>query len=81
MTIEFDCYLVDEIIAVGDARFQARCAAAFNRRRQNGDLIVVSRSMQTVKSYCNKGAVLVDGQLIMFDAIDKAIEMYNRLNR
>jgi capsular polysaccharide transport system ATP-binding protein len=81
MAIEFECYLIDELTAVGDTRFQARCVAAFDRRRANADLIVVSHSMQTIRDYCDKGAVLVDGQLIMFDSVDKAVELYNRLNR
>ena len=81
MAIEFDCYLIDEITAVGDVRFQARCAAAFDARRKTSDLIVVSHSMQTIKDYCDSGGVLVDGRLIMFESVDKAIEMYNRLNR
>ena len=81
MAIQFECYLIDEITAVGDTRFQARCQAAFEQRRKNSDLIVVSHSMQTIKDYCDHGAVLVDGQLMMFESVDKAIEMYNRLNR
>jgi capsular polysaccharide transport system ATP-binding protein len=81
MAIEFDCYLIDEITAVGDARFQNRCAEAFNRRRAHADLIVVSHSMSTIKDYCSHGAVLVDGQMLTFDQVDTAIEMYNRLNR
>ena len=81
MAIDFDCYLIDEITAVGDARFQMRCKDAFDRRRTNSDLIVVSHSMGTIKDYCDCGAVLVDGQLLMFDSVDKAIEIYNRLNR
>jgi len=81
MAIEFECYLIDELTAVGDARFQARCRAVFDRRRQNTDLIVVSHSMQTIKEYCDRGAVLVDGHMMMFDSVDRAIEMYNRLNR
>ena len=81
MAIEFDCYLIDEITAVGDARFQARCKAAFDKRRVTSDLIVVSHSMATIKDYCDHGAVLVDGQMLMFDDVDKAIETYNRLNR
>ena len=36
MAIEFDCYLIDEVTAVGDARFQRRCAEAFTRRRKCG---------------------------------------------
>jgi capsular polysaccharide transport system ATP-binding protein len=81
MAIEFDCYLIDEITAVGDARFQARCKQAFDQRRKNADLIVVSHSMGTIKDYCDHGAVLVDGQMMMFDSVDGAIEVYNRLNR
>ena len=81
MAIEFECYLVDEITAVGDVRFQARCEEAFAGRRENADLIVVSHSMSTIKAYCDRGAVLVDGQMMMFESVDKAIEVYNRLNR
>jgi len=81
MAIEFDCYLVDEITAVGDARFQARCQQAFEQRRKNSDLIMVSHSMGAIKDYCDRGAVLVDGHIIMFNSVDTAIETYNRLNR
>ena len=81
MAIEFDCYLIDETMAVGDARFQAKCKRIFERRRAAADLIVVSHSMDTIKDYCDHAAVLVDGQLIMFDSVERAIEIYNRLNR
>ncbi len=81
MAIEFDVYLIDEITAVGDARFQARCAQAFAARRKSAGLIVVSHSMATIKEYCDCGGVLVEGQLITFDSADKAIETYNRLNK
>jgi capsular polysaccharide transport system ATP-binding protein len=81
MAIEFDCYLVDEITAVGDVRFQERCAEAFAQRRKYADVIVVSHSMATVKSYCRRGAVLVDGHLMMFGDVDQAIDVYNKLNR
>ena len=81
MAIEFECYLIDEITGVGDARFQNRCKAVFDRRSSTADVIMVSHSMGTIKEYCDRGAVLVDGQLIMFDTVDKAIEIYARLNR
>jgi len=81
MAIEFDCYLVDEITAVGDARFQERCRVAFENRRKTADLIMISHGMDTIKSYCDKGMVLVDGRLIVFDQVEHAIEAYYRLNR
>jgi capsular polysaccharide transport system ATP-binding protein len=81
MAISFDCYLIDEITAVGDARFQQRCEDAFAHRRENSDLIMASHNMSTIKAYCSRGAVLVDGHLLMFNTVDNAIEVYNRLNR
>jgi capsular polysaccharide transport system ATP-binding protein len=81
MAIEFDVYLVDEVTAVGDARFARRSEQLFAQRRKNASLIVVSHSMGVIKQYCDCGCVLVEGQLIQFDSVDKAIEMYNRLNR
>jgi capsular polysaccharide transport system ATP-binding protein len=81
MAIDFDVYLVDEVTAVGDARFQARCQEVFAARRRNSGLILVSHSMGDIKSYCDCGGVLVEGQLIIFSSADQAIEMYNRLNK
>ena len=81
MAIEFDCYLIDEVTAVGDARFQARCQQAFADRRSRADVIMVSHSHATIKDYCNRGAVLVDGRLMMFSDVDEAIDVYSRLNR
>jgi capsular polysaccharide transport system ATP-binding protein len=81
MAIEFDCYLVDEITAVGDVRFVARCEQIFEERRKRSDLIVISHSMGTIKSLCTRAAVLVQGQLTMFSNVDEAVELYNRLNQ
>ncbi len=81
MAIQFDCYLIDELTAVGDAKFQERCREVFTQRRKHADVIFVSHSAHTVKAYCNRGAVLVDGRLIMFDTVDEAIDVYSKLNR
>ena len=81
MAIQFDVYLIDEITGVGDARFQKRCEAAFNDRRSVADVIMVSHQVGTIRSYCDRGAVLVDGRLMMFGEVDQAIDIYNRLNR
>ena len=81
MAIQFDTYLIDELTAVGDARFQKRCEQAFNARRHSADVIMVSHQVGTIKTYCDRGAVLVDGRLMVFADIDQAIDIYNRLNR
>jgi capsular polysaccharide transport system ATP-binding protein len=81
MAIEFECYLVDEVLAVGDARFQERCRVAFENRRKNSDIIMISHSMSMINTHCDRGMVLVDGRLIAFDKVEQAIESYYRLNR
>ena len=81
MAIDFQCYLIDELTAVGDARFSKRCEQAFSDRRKTADVIMVSHQVGTIQTFCDRGAVLVDGRLMMFDDINQAIDVYNRLNR
>jgi capsular polysaccharide transport system ATP-binding protein len=76
MAIDFETYLVDEITAVGDARFQSRCKEAFKQRRKTADVIMVSHYLDTIREYCDMGAVVADGGLILFDRIEEAISHY-----
>jgi capsular polysaccharide transport system ATP-binding protein len=79
MAIEFDCYLVDEITAVGDSRFQLRCAAALAERRARSTLIMVSHDVGTIKKYCQRGLVLHRGQLLHFSDVDDAVTFYRKM--
>jgi capsular polysaccharide transport system ATP-binding protein len=76
MAIDFECYLVDEITGVGDASFQSKCRAAFQERRSRADVIMVSHSPRTLKSYCQSAVLLQDGSLSFFDNIDDATASY-----
>lgn len=80
MAIEFECYLIDEVTAVGDARFARRCAIEFEKRRMRADIVMVSHSMETIMQYCDKGFVLAYGKLHGFSNVEDAIELYKRLN-
>jgi capsular polysaccharide transport system ATP-binding protein len=79
MAIEFDCYLVDEITAVGDTRFQLRCAAALAERRSRSTLIMVSHDVGTIKKYCERGLVLQRGQFLHFSNVDDAVTFYRKM--
>ena len=63
MAIDFDCYLVDEITAVGDSRFGLRARQAFDEKRGRSNMIMVSHDIGTVKAYCDRGLVLHRGKL------------------
>ena len=80
IAIEFDCYLIDEVTAVGDARFAARCQDEFAKRRQKSDVIMVSHAMTTIQEYCDRGIVLAGGRMHVFRNVDDAIELYKKLN-
>ncbi|MES2491941.1 MAG: ABC transporter ATP-binding protein [Pseudomonadota bacterium] len=76
LAVDFDCYLVDEITAVGDARFRARCHAALLDRRDRGTLVMVSHDPWTLREYCNAGAVIQGSRFIPCASIDEAIELH-----
>lgn len=80
MAIEFECYLIDEVLAVGDARFQQRCHDEFAKRRSRSDIIMISHSIPMLKEYCSRGVVLANGCLHIFSGIDDAVELYKQLN-
>lgn len=79
IVIEFDCYLIDEVIMVGDARFHKRCHDELFTKRADRSLIIVSHSMDFVKEVCNRGVLLHNGQLHDHDSVAGAIEAYERL--
>jgi len=79
MAIEFECYLVDEITAVGDSRFQLRCAAALAERKNKSTLVMVSHDVGTIKKYCERGLVLHRGQFLHFSNVDDAVTFYRKM--
>jgi capsular polysaccharide transport system ATP-binding protein len=76
MAVEFDAYLVDEVTAVGDTTFQERCRKAFLDRSGRSSVIIVSHNINTVKSYCDRCAVLRDGKLFYFESVNDAERFY-----
>lgn len=80
MAIDFECYLIDEVTAVGDARFAARCKAEFDKRKKRSDIILISHSIPTIQEYCDRGVVLAGGRLFEFRSVNDAIELYKKLN-
>ena len=73
---DFDLYLVDEVIEVGDAGFRRKCAAAFQERLKSASLVLVSQHVDTIRQYCDLGAVLHQGKLSAFTTVDEALERY-----
>ncbi|WP_176050575.1 ABC transporter ATP-binding protein [Burkholderia sp. BCC1644] len=76
MAIEFDCFLIDEIVAVGDSRFHDKCHHELFERRRDRSLIIVSHDSGYIREHCDRAAVLVQGKLNTFDDIEDAYTFY-----
>src|SRR6266436_2042226 len=73
LAIDFDVYLIDEVTDIGDERFRRRCAAAFRERLRRSDIILATHNSQTIRQYCDRGAILADGRFELFDAVASAL--------
>lgn len=76
-----DIMFLDEIFAVGDMKFQEKAIKVFESSWIQGKTVVlVSHSMETIKSYCTRAAYMKTGELVYFGDTEKAIEMYTADN-
>jgi lipopolysaccharide transport system ATP-binding protein len=72
-----DILMVDEILAVGDQAFQAKCLARMKEFRKSGKtLICVSHSLQTVTEFCDRALWLDHGELVMQGSVEDVVPAY-----
>lgn len=81
MALPFDTYLIDEVTATGDAAFTAKSSTILKERLAGASAVIVSHSMDMLRSLCTAGAVLDDGRIFYYARIEKAIEHHEMLMR
>lgn len=75
--IDPDILLVDEILGVGDERFQEKCAGVFERFLASGKtLVLVSHNMQMLADTADKVGLISKGRLLFLGEPELAIELY-----
>ena len=74
--VDFDCYLIDEALAVGDTRFREKCHYELFERRKDAALVLVSHSNQLIRQYCDSAVLLKDKTIHHFSSLDEAIQNY-----
>jgi capsular polysaccharide transport system ATP-binding protein len=79
LAVDFDCYLIDEVIAAGDHSFQLRCHEELFEKRADRALILASHVSEFIKSYCSRALVLHRGRGKVFDDLDLALDIYSAL--
>lgn len=78
MIIEFDCYLIDEITAVGDAKFYEKCEIELFDKRRDRAMLIISHDLGYIQKHCQRFAVLHDGDLVFYPEFDLAIDAHLR---
>jgi capsular polysaccharide transport system ATP-binding protein len=76
MAIEFDCFLIDEAMVVGDVRFHERCHSELFHKRKDRAFILVTHDARVIKLYCKNASVLHKSRLIPFPSVDEAYDFY-----
>jgi capsular polysaccharide transport system ATP-binding protein len=78
LVVEFDCFLIDEIVAVGDERFVNKCQYELFEKRKDRAMIIVSHNPVYIREHCERAAVLVDGRLDSFSTVEDAFAHYEQ---
>jgi capsular polysaccharide transport system ATP-binding protein len=76
MAIEFDCFLIDEAMVVGDVRFHERCHVELFHKRKDRAFILVTHDASVIKLYCKNACVLHEGRLLPFSSVEAAYDFY-----
>ena len=79
IAVEFDCYLIDEVVLVGDQRFHARCQEHLFGKRADRALIMASHTAAWLATVCDAAVLLVDGKAHWYDSVTAAAAEYAKL--
>lgn len=79
LAIEFDCYLIDEIILVGDQNFHRKCHYELFEKRADRALILASHSFEMIREFCDRAMVLHKGAGVMYSDVNEALDVYTAL--
>jgi capsular polysaccharide transport system ATP-binding protein len=78
LALDFDIYLIDEgMPAATDAEFNRKAGQILRDRLEKATVVVVSHQASTLEKFCRSAAVLLDGQLHMFDTLEEAKRLYD----
>lgn len=79
MIIEFDCFLIDEIGAVGDLRFHNKCNFELFEKRADRAMILVSHDAAYIRDHCDHFAILHDGSITFFQEFESAFSDFKKM--
>lgn len=79
MAVDFELYLIDEVMSAGDLRFHEKCRQAIEDRRGRADFLIVSHNLSTIEENCNRFGLLHRGKLAIYDNLAQAQAAYSEV--
>ncbi|MEX0275950.1 MAG: ABC transporter ATP-binding protein [Ruegeria sp.] len=78
LALDFDMYLIDEgMPSTTDVEFNKKAGDILQERLRTTTLVIVSHSPSILEKFARQAAVLLDGQLYMFDSLEEAKQLYD----
>jgi capsular polysaccharide transport system ATP-binding protein len=78
LALDFDMYLIDEgMPSSTDVEFNKRAGEILKERLRTTTIIIVSHKPKVLEKFARSAAVLLDGQLYMFDTLEEATQLYD----
>jgi capsular polysaccharide transport system ATP-binding protein len=78
MAFDFDYYLIDEVMAVGDPHFKTKSQAVMSERLTSSKVIMASHSMALIKKYCDVVVLVDKGNTVLYEEVDAGIAAYQK---
>jgi capsular polysaccharide transport system ATP-binding protein len=79
LAIEFDCYLIDEVIAVGDEIFRQRCEVELFQKRGNRAFIIASHDLGFIRHTCTRAIIIERGEATLYADLEHALDVYSHI--
>ena len=79
MAFDYDYYLIDEVMAVGDPIFRKKSSALFKEKIQGSSVILVSHNLKEITDLCDSLMVVERGDVKVFDNVEDGIKFYQDL--
>lgn len=76
MAFDFDYYLIDEVLSVGDAQFRQKSKAMLEEKMKHANVILVSHNMNDVSRLCDIAVLVQDGQATLYPDVAEGIRAY-----
>lgn len=78
LSLNFECYLIDEITAVGDRRFKKKSEAALKDKIRNARVLMISHAEKTIRDYCDCGVLVYKSKLYYYEDLEELLKDYRK---